>query len=190
MLFGVLFLRRSCPIGSDAFTQVDSTHWVLDLAPLVTAAQCLDVRDVCLFLPSNGLLPPGFGLSLHIRARGSGWEHRGFVSEQTPSEVFPTAWPLAAAEYAEGQPLGAQVGVALEPLAELVLREASALASRAEFAKRVAVDLFRFCESFPVTPRGDTLLVPTTAPARWLERYLQRSANDPDWLLRLQTDTL
>lgn len=190
MLFGVLFLRRSCPLGSESFQQVDSTHWVLELASLATDAQCLDVRDVCLFLPSSGLLPAGFGLSLHVRARGSSWEHRGFVCEETPSEVFPTAWPLAVAEYVEGAPLCAQLGVALEPLAELRLREASATASRAEFAKRVALDLFRFCESFPVTPKGDTLLVPTSAPTRWLERYLQRSSQDPDWLLRLQTDTL
>lgn len=164
MLFGIIFVRRSFVISSDRFTQVDATHWVLDLAALVGPA-FVDVRDVCLFVPDGGLLPPDAGLSLHVRAGAGDWEYRGCVSNATPSDVFPTAWPLG-----EGAPLSAHVGVTVEPLAELLNREATAVASRREYAKRVALDLFRFMESFPSSPRGDTLLVPSNVLELWLRK--------------------
>jgi|AntAceMinimDraft_12_1070368.scaffolds.fasta_scaffold73468_1 hypothetical protein len=31
MLFGVVFVKKSFVIGSDAFTRVDPTHWTLDV---------------------------------------------------------------------------------------------------------------------------------------------------------------
>jgi hypothetical protein len=164
MLFGIIFVRRSFVISSDRFTQVDATHWVLDLAALVGPA-FVDVRDVCLFVPDGGLLPPDAGLSLHVRAGAGDWEYRGCVSNATPSDVFPTAWPLG-----EGAPLSAFVGVTVEPLAELLNREATAVASRREYAKRVALDLFRFMQSFPSSPRGDTLLVPSNVLELWLRK--------------------
>ncbi len=112
MLFGIIFVRRSFVIGSEAFTQVDATHWVLDLTQLVGAAFA-DVRDVCLFVPGGGLLPPDAGLALHVRAGNSDWEYRGAVSNATPSDVFPTAWPLAGGL---ALPPSAHVGVSVEPL--------------------------------------------------------------------------
>ena len=144
MLFGIIFIKRSFVITSDSFTQVDATHWVLDLTALV-GQSFVDVRDVCIFVPDANLLPQDAGLSLHVRAGRSEWEYRGHVSNTTPSDVFPTAWPLADGELG-AQPAVAQVGITVEPLAELQTREATAVASRAEFAKRVALDLFRYIE--------------------------------------------
>jgi len=140
MLFGVVFVRRSSAISSDAFTQTDATHWVLNLSALAGDAACTDVRDVCLFVPGGCSLPPDAGLSCHVSS-GAAFEYRGYVSNETPSDVFPTAWPLPV----EGQScLSYQLGVTLEPLSELRTREATAVASRLEYAKRVALDLFRF----------------------------------------------
>jgi hypothetical protein len=36
-LFGVVFVRKSFLIGSDAFTRADQTHWTLDLQRYVGA---------------------------------------------------------------------------------------------------------------------------------------------------------
>jgi hypothetical protein len=230
MLFGIIFVKRSFVIPSEAFTQVDATHWVLDVSAL-TGGAYIDVRDVCLFVPGGGLLPLDAGLALHVQAGDSGWEYRGAVSNALPSEIFPTAWPRP--EGALGYHPTAQVGVSVEPLvracsarlrgqqrcegssaaqplttapldatcvrsqAELATREATVVASKQEFAKRVAVDLFRFMarrkqrkrercvallsavahslpcplqESFPSSPRGDALLVPTNALELWCAR--------------------
>jgi len=117
MLFGVIFVRRSYVISSESFVQVDATHWVLDVSALVGCnGEAADVRDVCLFVPEAGGLPCGAGLALHVQAGNSGWEYRGCVSDATPSDVFPTAWPLS-----DGAPVGcspgrAQLGVSVEPL--------------------------------------------------------------------------
>ena len=44
------------------------------------------------------------------------------------------------------------------------------MASRAEFAKRVALDLFRFMESFNVSAAGDQLVVPANIIERWHDK--------------------
>ena len=113
MLFGVIFVKRSFVIPSTSFTQVDATHWTLDVSAL-TGGAFGEVRDVCLFVPGGGLLPPEAGLALHVQSGGSGWEYRGAVSNATPSEVFPTAWPRP--EGGDGYWPTAQVGVSVEPL--------------------------------------------------------------------------
>ena len=50
---------------------------------------------------------------------------------------------------------------------ELEQKEGAQVASRAEFAKRVALDLFRFMESFNVSAAGDQLVVPANIIERW-----------------------
>ena len=62
MLFGIIFVRNSYVVPSESFTQVDATHWTLDVSALGGGAYA-DVRDVCLFVPAAGLLPPGAGLA-------------------------------------------------------------------------------------------------------------------------------
>jgi len=39
-------------------------------------------------------------------------------------------------------------------------------------------------ESFPASPRGDALLVPTNVLELWLRKFEARFARDPDFLLR------
>jgi hypothetical protein len=188
-LFGLLCLKRSTPLWSDtAFTQTDPTHWVLDLTALA-GPLAADVQDVCLFLPENHVLPPELGFALHVRAAPPGgafseWEYRGYCSAASPSEVFPAAWPGGGSE----RPAACQVGVTVEPLAELSQREATAVASRGEFAKRVAQHLFRFLSSFPSSPRGTETLIPNNALGQWLDKFQQRFARDPDFLLRIAVD--
>jgi ribulose-phosphate 3-epimerase len=54
---------------------------------------------------------------------------------------------------------------------EVIQREGSKLASRQEFAKRVAMDLFRFMESFSKGVSGDTLILPTDCLERWFAKF-------------------
>ena len=180
MLFGIICVKKSFVIPSTSFVQVDATHWTLDVSALAGGAYG-DVRDVCLFVPGAGLLPPGAGLALHVQAGDSGWEYRGAVSEAQPSDVFATCWPRPEGG---GQHATAQLGVSVEPLAELATREATAVASKQEFARRVALDMFRFMQSFP--SNGSTLLIPANVLEMWLAKFDAKFARDPDFLLRLQ----
>ena len=71
MLFGVVFVRKSFVISSDAFTRADATHWVLNLQQYVGQGQDYsDVRDVCLFIPDGNLLDNNSALALYIQVGG------------------------------------------------------------------------------------------------------------------------
>lgn len=54
-VFGVVFLKKSQPLTSDNFTQVDATHWVLDLAQQ-GVADYTSIRDVSVFLTAGSVL--------------------------------------------------------------------------------------------------------------------------------------
>ena len=54
---------------------------------------------------------------------------------------------------------------------EVVQREGTKLASRQEFAKRVAMDLFRFMESFNKGVQGDMLILPTNCLELWFQKF-------------------
>ncbi len=54
---------------------------------------------------------------------------------------------------------------------EAVQREGTKLASRQEFAKRVALDLFRFMESFNKGVQGDMLVLPTNCLELWFQKF-------------------
>jgi len=45
-------------------------------------------------------------------------------------------------------------------------------------------------QSFPTTPRGDTLLVPANVLELWLRKFDTKYSRDPDFLLRLEAGTL
>ena len=60
----------------------------------------------------------------------------GFVSGGHPSDVLPLSWPERA-ETAVVGPGYAQIGVSVEPLAELGQKEGSKLGAKEDFAKMV-----------------------------------------------------
>ena len=69
--------------------------------------------------------------------------------------------------------------------AELVQKEGSKLAGRHEFAKRVAMDLYRFMESFNVGQAGNQLVVPTNILDRWMQKFDAKFRRDPDFLMHV-----
>lgn len=184
--FGVLFLRKSFVLGGEAFDAAGPGRWTLDLRKFLPDAAALDaVKEVCLFLqphaPSQGL-GPEHALSLYVKAGSSAWSYRGSVTLASPSNAFPVQWPRDV-----GGMLGAdaQIGVCLESAAEVAQREVEELGSKGEFAKRVAMDLFRFMESFAGgTPGPGSLVVPSDCIDRWYEKFTRKLRLDPDFLTR------
>jgi protein Hikeshi len=67
---------------------------------------------------------------------------------------------------------------------ELVQLEGTKLGAREEFAKKVALNLFRFMESFNVGQAGDKLIVPTNCLELWFTKFQDRFRRDPDFLTR------
>eukprot|EP00884_Botryococcus_braunii_P002350 jgi/Botrbrau1/12115/Bobra.0186s0033.1 len=178
-VFAVFFVGSSYPITQANFQQVDPTHWVLDVLATVSPAY-RQLEEISLFLLQPGLLEAGLAMALYVSVGGAEWQYRGYVSSSHPSEVMPLQWP-------EPTPSSAptvQLGVSLEPEAEARQKEGSKLAGRQEFAKRVAMDLYRYMESFNEGSLGDRLLLPTNVLERWFTRFDEKFKRDPDYLMR------
>lgn len=73
--------------------------------------------------------------------------------------------------------------------AELAQKEGSRLAGRQEFAKRVAMDLYRFMESFNVGQAGNQLVVPTDVLDKWFLKFDHKFRKDPDFLMHVGQKT-
>ncbi|PSC73963.1 OPI10-like protein isoform B [Micractinium conductrix] len=148
-----------------AFVQADPTHWVLD-ATTTVVPDYRELKEVALFLTQPGVLPADVGLALYVSIGGADWSYRGFVSNSHPSDVLPLSWPEPSAPLAAPPGPGfAQIGVSVEPLAELGQKEGSKLGAKEDFAKRVG-------------------LVPSNVLDHWYTRLSNRLRRDPDFLTR------
>jgi len=180
--FGVCFIGKSYPISDSSFVQVDPSHWVFDVSTVTPNYRQL--QEVSLFLLQPNTLDPSLALGLYISIGGAEWQYRGYVSSTQPSEVMPLSWPEQEQPLTVG-PGTIQLGVSLESQAEVVQKEGTKLAGRHEFAKRVAMDLYRYMESFNAgTAGGDQLVLPSNVLERWFTRFEDRFRRDPDFLVR------
>lgn len=187
-LFGVFFVGHSYPVTSANFTQVDATHWVLDVCTSVLP-NFWDLKEVALFLLQPNSLEPSAALGLYVKCGGADWDYRGCVHNGHPSDVMPLQWPLPAGATGMAPAAGAvQVGVSIEPGAEIIHKEGSKLGAKEDFSKRVGMDLFRFMQSFQTVQMGDHVVVPANAFDRWVVRFQEKLKRDPDFLTRRAED--
>ena len=87
-----------------------------------------------------------------------------------------------------------QVHIVVEPLAEVTQKETTKQAGKAEFCKRVGMDLFNFIQSYSggagggvtmdAIAKGEMLVVPANVIDRWWVRFSSRMDRDPDFLIR------
>ncbi|PRW61209.1 OPI10-like protein [Chlorella sorokiniana] len=125
--------------------------------------------------------------ALYVSIGGADWSYRGYVSNSHPSDVLPLSWPEPDANtqqqlagLAALPPGFAQVGVSVEPLAELAQKEGSKLGAKEDFVKAVAYNLFAYMQSFGAVQAlgGDKLL------DQWFQKTMDRLRRDPDFLTR------
>jgi ribulose-phosphate 3-epimerase len=95
--------------------------------------------------------------------------------------VFPLQWPTAPDGTLSAN---AMIGVGVEPVAELAAKESAKLGSKETFAKRVAMDLFRYMESFQAATAvsADHMVVPMNVLDRWFTKFQDKFRRDPDFL--------
>ena len=67
--------------------------------------------------------------------------------------------------------------------AELLQKEGSKLAGKQEFAKRVAMSLFRYMESFSTAGSSAQLILPMNALEQWFNKFNDKFKRDPDFLM-------
>ena len=75
-------------------------------------------------------------------------------------------WPASLSSGLVGSNV-AQIGVSIEPLNEVSLKEGTRLGAKEDFAKKVALNLYHFMTSFATVQTGDQVVV----PANCFDRY-------------------
>ena len=193
--FAVVFPTLTALIPAEHFSALSPTQWVLDLAAVLPTLP----REALVSLSAPNALPDDQAMALSLytvvidmTTPSAAPEHswRGYVSNARPSALFPVFGEThSSKEYANKR---FQVHIVVEPLAEVQQKETSRQATKADFCKRVGMDLFNFIQSYSggqhadanAIARGDQLIVPANVIDRWWTRFSNRMARDPDFLLR------
>ncbi|XP_010242568.1 PREDICTED: protein OPI10 homolog [Nelumbo nucifera] len=183
-MFGVLFPNRSFPMDISTFTQIDTTHWVLDMNTFVGEAYD-QIRDMCIFLLNGFTLPPDKALAVYIQSPGSPFLFCGAVSVSRPSAVLSLPWPEPGGQLQltspDSAPLSAKIGVSVEDLASLPSLDVTAQKRVEHLALKVGENLFNFMQSFCGVD-GSRLVVPMDILDRWFKKFQERAKRDPDYL--------
>ncbi|CAM6081851.1 unnamed protein product [Calypogeia fissa] len=185
-MFGVLFPNRSFPLDITTFLQVDDHRWLLDMNYFVGEAYD-QVKDICIFLLNDQILPADKALAVYVQSPGSSFEYRGAVHNACPSAVIPLLWPSNPSQMlimpAGSAPLTAQIGVSVETLATLPLLNLGQQKRVEELAMKVGENLFNFMQSF-CTVEGEKLVVPMDILNRWFKKFQDKAKLDPEYLNR------
>ncbi|XP_057501694.1 protein OPI10 homolog [Actinidia eriantha] len=182
-MFGVVFPNRSFPMDISSFTQIDATHWILDMNTFVGEAYD-SIREVCIFLLNGLSLPPEKALAVYIQSPGSPFLYCGAVAFGRPSAVLQLPWPDPGGQMqltADAAPISAKIGVSVEDLASLPSLDVAAEKRIERLALKVGENLFNFMQSFCGVD-GSKLVVPMDILDRWFKKFQERSKRDPEYL--------
>ncbi|XP_023526567.1 protein OPI10 homolog isoform X2 [Cucurbita pepo subsp. pepo] len=183
-MFGVVFPNRSFPMDISAFSQIDTSHWVLDMNTFVGEAYD-QIREMCIFLLNNFTLPPDKALAVYIQSPGSHFLFCGAVTLARPSAVLTLPWPEPSGQMqlmpADSAPVSAKIGVSVEDLASLQSLDVTAEKRIERLALKVGENLFNFMQSFCGVD-GSKLVVPMDILDRWFKKFQEKAKRDPEYL--------
>lgn len=185
MAFAVVLLGHSFPVPEPNFQRKGPQHWLLRLADVLPNMKHEHVQQAAFFLTAP--MDMAAGLGLYVSVDGAQFELRGCVCSSKPSTLVELRWPDKTQQ---DLPWEVEIGISMEPLVELEAKLAALKVSRKEsFAKRVALDLFRYLESYNVGTRsGDNLVVPANCLDRWYLKLEDKLRRDPTYLERTSPD--
>ncbi|KAH0473121.1 MAG: hypothetical protein KVP17_005290 [Porospora cf. gigantea B] len=159
-------------LGSEAFTTLVSGR----------VCACLPrPADVNAFVVAleQPLASPEQGLSIYFSfgEDATTWEFLGFVHNEKPSTLISTGWSLNPDIATRPQII---LGLMVEPAADIQQKDLKAYPdAKLVFAHKIALNLFRFLESF-----GQGL--PQSAFQAWLAKFERRYALDPNFVLNTE----
>lgn len=181
-MFGLFFPERTYPMDPTSLTQIDPTHWVLDLSPFPSPA----FHQVSLFLLSPSSLPPNQALSLYFQPN-SPTPHAptptflfcGALTPDRPSAILTLPWPSDS----DKSNIGAKIGVCVEDLTVLPPIKDEGEGRRGErMALKVGESLFNYMQSFCGADGGGNIVVPADILDRWFRKFQERARKDPNYL--------
>lgn len=205
------FVISGCPVRTD-FTQVDVNKFTCRLScPGDIPAPLSVASEVALFLLQP--LPANHGVLCYWQLQSNStnaqqateFELLGALTADQPSRIFYTGWGEHEQVVAAGSaPLTLTIGLSLESTDNITnLQQHSQnhnhttatttvnnngnnkQVARMHVAQKIATDLFQFMQSFDTGTAGaGNMVVPTNIFDRWMKRFENRLARNPNFFLK------
>lgn len=185
------------------FSPVDNTglKFSMQLAANDLPGPLPSITELVFFLLPNIPLPHNHGVVCYWQIAATvslspgqpppstGFELLGATTPDRPSIVFQTRWSeheQALEATNSGQPVVVTIGVSLEPLDSIRnLSSFDPFSQRLFVAEKIAMDLFKFMQSFDTGTAGSSqMVVPKNIFDRWFQRFENRFRRDPNFFLR------
>lgn len=179
--FGFLFPNRSYPMDASNCVQIDTTRWVLDMSVFV-GQEYSQVKEICVFLVSEVVFPPGKALAVYAQSPGSQFQYCGAVDIRCPSAVLSLLWPSVGGGGGHNSTLPtAKVGISVEDLVSLPNLDMGKQRRAEDLAMKVGENLLGFMQSF-CSVEMNKLAMPIDILDRWFKRFQERTKRDPAYL--------
>mmetsp|Transcript_12131 Transcript_12131/g.15827 ORF Transcript_12131/g.15827 Transcript_12131/m.15827 type:complete len:183 (+) Transcript_12131:201-749(+) len=174
--FGVVVPGR--PVRTD-WQQISETKFAMNI-------ECArEVNDLVLFLLPGSALPPDCGAVLYWQVQnGEGYEMLGAIANTRPSGVFRTGFAQHEQVLRSVDGI-VTLGVSLEKLDTIINLDIAqaGVEDRGEVAKKIAINLFNFMQSFDEASRPGLITVPSNVFERWMKRFEQKYKQDPNFFM-------
>ncbi|XP_062271159.1 protein Hikeshi [Scomber scombrus] len=197
-MFGCLVAGRL--VQTDP-VQVSSDKFVFNLPDYES------VKHVVVFMLGTVPFPADMGGAVYFSfpdpvTGGPVWQLLGFITNDKPSAIFKIsglqageggAHPFgSSSSFSSSSSSGAQVGVSVEPLQQLVQQipvsgaSVSTVDSFLQFTQKMLDSLFNYAASFAVTqnqisPNRAETFIPSSCVLRWYENFQRRMAQNPNY---------
>ena len=204
-VFGVLIpggVVRTDFVASDH----SCTKFTLALSG-INSSNILTVSDLVFFLLPGVSLPPDHGAMLYWQivstpaimssempmpgSTTTEFELVGAIANHRPSGVFRTGWAtnetLSAAISSPGT-VTVNLGVSIEPISSIqnmgVIPDQTT-----HVAKKIAMDLFNFMQSFDTGGGAGNMVVPKNVFERWITRFETKARFDPNFFMKVSEES-
>ena len=198
--FGLII--PGAPVRTD-FQSLTPTQYSLALSsPQDLPVSLLrSVTDIVLFCTdaSSSTIPPDCGVlcywQLSCATESTGFSLLGALAPGT-SELFRTGWSeheavAAILQQQQQSTVVLTIGLSVEPLSQVqnvAAASNSTTDQRLQVAQHIALDLFRFMQSFDTGggsgPQQQLMTVPKNIFDRWYQRFENRFRRDPNFFLK------
>eukprot|EP00919_Chromeraceae_sp_WS-2016_P017662 GHVR01042004.1.p1 GENE.GHVR01042004.1~~GHVR01042004.1.p1 ORF type:complete len:177 (+),score=26.95 GHVR01042004.1:26-556(+) len=155
-----------------------SNRWIVD----VSAPG--EISEISVFL-TQALVRGDIGVGIYFSFTCDSWEFLGVITNTRPSDIYSTGWSLRPDIY---QLPATRIGFMVEDTVTLIpkLEVKPIIDIKKEYARRTALNLFRFIESFAQVGADRTIRCPQDVLDRWLVRFEEKFKIDPNFVLKTE----
>jgi len=186
------------------FVPTDTTglKFLLSIPFAAVSSNPMMIADLVIFLLPGISLPNDSGAMIYWSAAplythtttATGFELIGALTPTRPSGVFRTGWStnesliqLWQQQLSSGGGISITLGISIEPIGNIsnLHVENNGVENRGDIAKKIALDLFQYLQSFDgAGSKNGWMSVPTNVFERWYKRFEEKLGRDPSFFMK------